>query len=166
MNQLKKRDVKGIGVAKCFPKNPKYFTEENFSQVFTLPCQKPDIESILSVNADVNIISIRLVDTPKGLSNEGQNLSGCKAVIEIKILYKIKYVANLITQPVHAAHFENVIRSIFIIVPCEVNGECIKDLFKRNKVVVTPYIEDIYFKAIDLRKIYTNITLFLDFVIK
>ncbi|MCX7951756.1 MAG: hypothetical protein N2594_07380 [Clostridiales bacterium] len=154
--------VEGIGIATTFPKDPKYFTQLSIPETITIPSPKPDMEQLLSVTVDAVIESIKLIDTPIALSNEGQYLSGCKLVIEIKLREKIKYVADEPTQTVHAAHFENVLKSLFVIVPCEINGQSTKNLLSKNKVVVTPYIEDIYAEMIDKRTIFKNITLFID----
>lgn len=154
--------VEGIGIATSFPKDPKYFTQLSIPETLTLPSQKPDMEQLLSVTVDAVIESVKLIDTPIALSNEGQYLSGCKLVIELKLREKVKYVADEPTQTVHAAHYENVLKSIFVILPCEVNGESVRNLLARKKIVVTPYIEDIYAEMVDKRTIFKNITVFVD----
>lgn len=162
MGSTVKNLVEGIGIATSFPKDPKYFTQLSIPETLTIPSPKPDMEQLLSVTVDTVIESIKLIDTPVALSNEGQHLSGCKLVIEIKLREKIKYVADEPTQTVHAAHFENVLKSVFVIVPCEVNGQSTKNLLSKNKVIVTPYIEDIYAEMTDKRTIFKNVTLFID----
>lgn len=154
--------VEGIGIATSFPTDPKYFTQISIPETLVIPEPKPDMEQLLSVMVDPVIESVKLIDTPVALSNEGQYLSGCKLVIELRLREKIKYVADEPTQTVHAAHYENVLKSIFIIVPCEVEGVPIRRLLERNRLIVTPYIEDIYAEMTDKRTIFKNITIFID----
>lgn len=162
MKSTVKNLVEGIGIATSFPENPKYFTQIAVNERLLIPQPKPDMEQLLSITVDTSIESIKIIDTPIALSNEGQYLSGCKLVIELKIKEKIKYVADEPTQTVHAAHYENLLKSIFIIVPCEVNGISTKELLNKKKVVITPYIEDIYGEMIDKRTIFKNIIIFID----
>jgi hypothetical protein len=162
--------VEGIGIADVLPENPNFFTELTIPETICLPEQKPDMEQLLSVTVDAQVLSVRLVKTPGRypdipagiISPEGQFLSGCKLVIELKLREKVKYVADEPTQSVHAAHFENVIKSVFVVVPCTfptTPPRTIEELLRLNKVVVTPYIEDIYAKMIDKRCIFKNITI-------
>lgn len=154
--------VEGIGVATSFPEDPKYFTQLSIPETLVIPEPKPDMEQLLSIAVEAVVESTKLIETPVALSNEGQNLSGCKLIIELRLREKIRYVADEPTQTVHAAHFENVLKSIFVVVPCEVNGVPMRDLLSRKRVVVTPYIEDIYGEMLDNRTIFKNITVFVD----
>lgn len=155
--------VEGIGIADSFPTDLLYFTQITLPETIVIPDEKPDMEQLLSVMVDTKIISVRVVDTPIAKSHEGQNLEGCKLVIELKLREKIKYVADEPTQSVHAAHFENVIKSVFVVVPCyDANGVPIKTLLAKNKVKVTPYIEDIYAVKKDKRTIFKNIAMLID----
>lgn len=153
--------VEGIGIANSFPEDPKYFTQVSVEEILTIPRPKPDMEQLLSVTVDTVVESVRLIETPMALSNEGQFLSGCKLVIELRLKEKVKYVADEPTQTVHAAHYEN-LKSVFVIVPCELDGVPISELFENNRIFVTPYIEDIYAEMLDKRTIFKNITIFIN----
>ena len=154
--------IEGIGIADTFPTNPKYFTQFAIPETLTIPKAKPDMEQLLSVAVEPVIVSTKLIKTPLAISNEGQYLSGYKLIVELKLREKIKYVADEPTQTVHAAHFEDTFKSIFIILPSEVNDVPIQKLFDRNRIVVTPYIEDIYAEMKDKRTIFKNITIFVN----
>jgi hypothetical protein len=165
--------VEGIGVAKFedLPISPSYFTQISIPEVVCLPEQKPDIEQLISVMADIEIVSTRIIVTPGGdvqggiISNEGQKLTGRKLSVEILIKQKIKYVADEPTQSVHAAHFDKKMASIFIVIPKEFDWGTAKytaeELLEKGKLIVTPYIEDIYGEQRDKRCIFKNITLLL-----
>lgn len=154
--------VDGIGIAETLPTNPLYFTEITVPETILIPNEKPDMEQLLSVMVDASVISLKLVETPIAVSHEGQHLSGCKLIIELKLREKVKYVADEPTQSVHAAHFENVIKGVYVIVPCKINNVSIETLLRKGKVIVTPYIEDIYAVMRDKRTIFKNIAILVD----
>lgn len=156
--------VEGIGITPFaeLPTNLHYFTQIAVQETVELPGPKPDIEQLLSVMVDAEIISKRLIKTPISTSYEGQHLTGYKLIIELKLKQKIKYVADEPTQSVHAAHFEKLLSSIFIVVPETINNIPIETLVKNDRLVITPYIEDIYAALISCRKIFKNIVLLID----
>jgi ferredoxin-fold anticodon binding domain-containing protein len=157
--------IKYNGVSQELPEHPKYFTQIAIPETLVIPEQKPDIEQIVSVTVDTAIESLRIVDTPCMKSFEGQSLSGKKLIVELRLIEKVVYVANEPTQSVHAAHFQDTYKSIFVVVPQTVNEETIDDLFLHGKLIVTPYIEDIYAELTDARTIFKNITMLLDVTI-
>lgn len=156
--------VQGIGVTPVeeIPAGLTIFTEISIPEIVKLPDVKPDIEQVVSVTVDACILSLRLIETAIGRSQEFQFISGHKLVVELKLRQKIKYVADEPTQSVHAAHFENVISSVFIVVPDMLLGVNIQDLFDQGRLTVTPYIEDIYAKQRGKREIFKNITVLLN----
>ena len=81
---------------------------------------------------------------------------------ELNLIEKVMYVANEPTQSTHAAHFDKTMKSVFIVVPSEIEGTPIGTLLNQNKVVVTPYIEDIFAMQRDNRTIFKNITMLVD----
>lgn len=143
------------------PETAKYFKEELISEILTIPSQKPNMERILKVLVNPEVESIKLIKTEVGMSNEGQNLTGYKLVVEINIQEKITYVADEKTQGVYAAHFENM-KSIFIVLPKEFEGQDICELVRSNRISVTPYIEAVKARMLDCRRVYKCIMLFVD----
>lgn len=139
----------------------KYFKEEEMSEVLKIPCQKPDMENILSVLVSTEVENIRLVDTEIGKSNEGQVLTGKKLVVELRIKEKVTYVADEITQSVHAAHYEH-LKSFFVIVPNEIKGNDVCDLVRSNRVTVTPFVEAVQVRMLDARTICKCLLIFID----
>lgn len=160
-----KEAVKTVGVAKELPENPKYFTEISVAEIVKIPDIKPDIEQLVEVIVEAEIMSRRLIDTPCVKSFEGPMLTGKKLILELKLKQKIVYVADEASQPIHAAHYEEVMKSVFVIVPKFVEGKAIDILLKAGKVRVTPYIEDIYAEQKDKRTVFKNITLLIDVIV-
>jgi hypothetical protein len=138
-------------------------TDKTWTQIFIpeilcVPCQKPDIEELMSVTARVEIISQRVVKTPMDslvdsiTNQEDTNLTGKKLIIEGILRQKVIYTADLPEQSVHSAHFD-VPFSAFIIIP--------QNIPVAVKFVIEPCIEDIYIASCNKRQIFKNVTLFL-----
>lgn len=146
----------------CNSKDIRYFTQFVISEVAEVPNIKPDIEQVISVIVEPEIISKKVINTPKGISCEGQRLSGKKIVVELKIKQKILYVANVKEQSVHG--FENEFyQSTYVVIPKFIEGTDVEVLLKNNLLQPVLKVEDVYFKQIDNRKIFKNITLLLEF---
>ncbi|AOR24020.1 DUF3794 domain-containing protein [Clostridium taeniosporum] len=152
---------KGTCTQGILPKEATYFKEEEISEILTIPCEKPDIENILSVIVSPEIEDLRIVETEVGKSNEGQVLTGSKLVIELRLKEKITYVADEPTQSVHAAHYEN-LKSFFVIVPNEIDGHNVCDLLRANRISVNSYVESVHTRKLDCRNIFKCILLFID----
>lgn len=154
--------VNGIGVSDQMPETVKYFQEVNIIENLVIPDQKPNMEKLSSVIISPKVTATKLITTPVALSYEGQNLSGYKLIVELSLEEKIKYVAAMPNQAIHAAHFNSIMKSVFVVVPEMYNGERVCDLIRKNRFSVTPYVEDIYAVMKDCRNIYKCITLLVD----
>lgn len=165
MINTNKNIVEGIGVSKNLPPPLLYFTQLSVSEIIKIPESKPDMEQLLSITADIKVISLKIANTPHSTSNEGQNLSGKKLVIELLIIQKIKYVANDPTQSVHVVHFEKIV-STFVVIPKKYCNKPVELILKRNQIEVTFYIEDILGRMIDKKTIFKNITFLADVTFK
>lgn len=150
------------GTSHQLPENPTYFSQFSISEILTLPDQKPDMEQLVSVTVKPEIIAFHLIDTPCMKSYEGQLLSGKKLIVELNLKEIITYVADKPSQSTHAAHFDKTLKSVFVVVPKEVSGTPIETLLKQKKLVVTPYIEDIFAMQRDERTVFKNITVLVD----
>ncbi|MGL4990547.1 MAG: hypothetical protein ACRC57_05160 [Sarcina sp.] len=135
------------------PEEVKYFKEEIINEILVIPSQKPDMERFLKALVDITVEDKKLIKTEKGLSNEGQILTGYKLIIKLRIKEKITYVADECTQSVHAAHFET-IKNLFIIMPEKIDDEDVCKLLKRGKLSVTPYVECVESRMLDERTIH------------
>jgi len=142
-------------------KHIRYFKQYSFEETVTIPEQKPDIEDIVSTMVEPEIVSTRIINTPKGKSFEGQKLTGKKVSIEIKLKQKITYVADKSTQSVHAVHNETY-HSTFIVIPNLIEGCSPEVLLKNNLLKPKVLIEDIQGRKVDERHIFKNITIFIE----
>lgn len=146
----------------CKCKEYKYFTQFVAMEKIRVPCKKPDIEQIISVIVDPEIISAKVINTMRGVSREGQYLSGKKIVVELKIKQKILYVADVRKQSIHGIENE-FYQSAYIVIPKFIEGTSPEILLKNKLLQPKLKVEDVYFKALDKRNIFKNITLYLEY---
>lgn len=154
--------IKYNGIANELPEAPQYFAQVSIPETLVIPSQKPNMEQIVSITVEPVVEAMKIIDTPCIKSHEGQFLSGKKLVVELKLIEKLVYVACEPSQSVHAAHYENTFKSVFIIIPKVFNETTVEDLLRQGKILVKPYVEDIYAEQRDCRTIFKNITLLLD----
>jgi Tol biopolymer transport system component len=151
-----KASIKKNGISKFNKEKIKYFSQIGFREIITLCDNMPDIQQIISVIADPQILSMKIIETMEGKSQEGQYISGCKLIAEIELKQKILYSTDSTTQSIHV--IENTfIQSAYIVVPKSIKGTDIKWLLKENRYYCKVFIEDIVIKKIDERNIFTNI---------
>lgn len=143
------------------PKEVKYFKEELICELLPIPVQKPEMERVLDVMVWPEVKRIDIVKTEKGQSNEGQHLGGIKLIVEVLLKEKLLYVADRCEQPVHAVHYDT-LKSIFVILPEEIDGRKVCELIKLNKIQVIPYIEKVYFRMLDDRNVHKCVLLLAD----
>lgn len=103
-------------------KDAPYWKQMYITEKVAVPAEKPDIESINSIDISVEIIRKDVIITPRSTTAnlEGKSLSGRKLIIEGVLSQVIDYTALEIAQPVHTFH-AYVPFSSYIVVPLEIN---------------------------------------------
>lgn len=149
MGKIIRNLVEYNGIDDCFFSS-NHFHQINVDYMFCIPKEKPNIEQIIKVWVKHCILSTEIFDTPKGISIEGQIMTGKKLSVTGDIEIKIQYAACNLSQTVHTAHSTFPFSS-YIVLP---------DTFNTNSSLSTSIlIEDILSEQIDLRCIYNNITM-------
>ncbi len=138
----------------CENKEVTIFKQEIINEIQKLKDDRPDIERLLDTLISIEVLKTEFVKTEKGVSQEGQILTGNKLLVKLCIKEKTKYVADYKTQPVHVEFFETY-KSFFIILPDYID-EC------DENIVVTPIIENVETKMLDHRHIQKSIMLLLN----
>ncbi|MGL4742094.1 MAG: DUF3794 domain-containing protein [Sarcina sp.] len=115
-----------------------------------VPEEKPDIEQIVKVVIKKKVVKYRIVKTPKGVSAEGQEITGNKLLVMGDLILKINYVANEPTQTMHSFHV-TIPFCEYVVLPLGFKGLSI--------VAPEIYIEDIYVEQQDCRCLFGNVTL-------
>ncbi|MEG2810939.1 MAG: DUF3794 domain-containing protein [Clostridium sp.] len=128
------------------------FKQMSIDKLFTIPCQKPDMESADDIVVDVIIDDSYVINTPVITSNEGQVLSGYKLIVHGRLKISLEYTACVMDQAIHSAHFE-VPFSQFIIMP--------KNYEIGQYIDVSSIIEKVDVDMIDERTISASVMLLL-----
>lgn len=129
------------------------FKQLSLDGYLTIPEVKPDMEAINNVTGTVDLVNSHVIQTPAGVSTEGQILSGYKLIVKGMLHLSIEYTANEPDQPVHSAHYA-IPFSSFIVLP--------SDYVIGSRVDVEFIVEDIYYKMMDLRTFFRNVTLLIN----
>ncbi|MGL4343572.1 MAG: hypothetical protein ACRCTE_00090 [Cellulosilyticaceae bacterium] len=143
------------------PSCAQFFKDTVVEEIISIPCEKPDMERIQKIMVWPEIEDMKLICTEKGISNEGQILTGLKLLVKLRLKQKILYVADRCTQSLHAAHFDN-ITNLFIIVPECIDGEATCTLFAKGQLRVVPYIETVQYRMLDSRSIHKCVAVFIN----
>lgn len=147
-------------------------TGEEWTQIFIpeilcIPSQKPNVEQILTIKSRVDIISQRVIATPKAIdptgptlieNYEGTTLTGRKLIIEGILRQKVIYTAAVEKQSIHSAHFD-VPFSAFIVLEPDADPPAPPRIVNRYKI--EPFIEDIFICRVSSRQIFKNVTIFI-----
>lgn len=129
------------------------FKQLDLDGMLIVPSPKPSIEEINDINVEIDIMSYHVIDTIKGLSVENRNLTGSKLVITGVIRHIVDYTADDKFQSNHSAYFERKF-STFIVLP--------EGFLSTSTIDVGAVVEDIYYKQINEREIFTNVTLVIN----
>lgn len=169
-------DITGLGnpsdVSNVISEFP-YWTQIYIPETLSIPSQKPDIESLNSINISVNIIRSQVIKTPKPLTNEvevnleGKILTGRKLVVEGELCQKISYTSCTEEQSVHSAHFYMPF-SAYIVVPLEIAANVFGDSDITSPVdsldidyQINACVEDVTARVLDDRTIIKQVTFLL-----
>lgn len=143
------------------PAKVSYFKEDLISEILEVPVQKPDMQRILKLISSIEVLETDLIQTEVGLSNEGQNLAGYKLVAKVKVNGKITYSTTDTCAKVHSTHFE-VYKTVFIVLPTEINGESICELVRAGAMKINPYVEGDKVTQLDARTFNACILFLVD----
>ncbi|MBW6409254.1 SPOCS domain-containing protein [Clostridium weizhouense] len=129
------------------------FKQISIDDNLCIPCEKPDIEEINDMKVDAEILECHVISTPTSISNEGQILSGYKLIVRGVLKEIIEYTSDTVEQSVHSAHYCVPFSSFIILPSTYVVG---------SKVDIEAIVEDIYYKQINSRCFFKNITLLIN----
>lgn len=143
------------------PYTANYFKEEVISKILEIPQEKPGIKRILNFDVFPKVEGYKIIETEIGMSNEGQNLSGVKLLVKLKIKSRLTYIADTCSQQVYSACYDE-IKTMFIVLPEEVNGQNICSLIKSGKLSIVPYVECVETRVLKNRLFQKCVLIFLN----
>lgn len=130
------------------------WTEISVPEILTIPCVKPNIESIDKIYINSKITTTKVIATPKSTTEnpEGLKLTGRKLLVEGLLCQTLVYTADECEQSVHSAHF-NMPFSTYIVLPENTKLD--------DKFDVTVCIEYVFAKILTPKTIFKNVTIYL-----
>lgn len=149
-NLIEYQGIDILGQDDCLIKESNTFKQTTIDVELCVPEEKPDIEQVVKVIVKKKIERYRLVKTPKGISEENQEITGYKLLVMGDIMIKIQYVADEPTQSMHSFHV-TIPFCEYIVMPHDFS----------SLSIVTPeiYIEDVYVRQQDCRCLFGNVTM-------
>ena len=127
------------------------FKQLLFDKTMTIPCQKPDMEEVDDVTAEIIIDDYYVIDTMKSTSNEAQKLSYHKLIIHGRVKLSIEYTALVCDQAMHSAHTD-VPFSSFLILPPDYDGQIVD---------VSSILEDLNLEQVSGRSVNVGVVFLL-----
>lgn len=125
------------------------FKEVSIESYLCIPDVKVDIETINTAKGTIDIRSYHAIKTCPNISNEGQYLTGHKLIVSGCLNLMIEYTALCSVQEVHSAHY-CIPFSTFVILP--------EDYTTGSKLDVQGVVEDVYYKLVNEREFFLNVT--------
>lgn len=139
----------------CTSVGPNSFKQFMVSSKLPIPCSQYGVCEIINKFIDVEITSTEIIDTIKGMSCEGETLTGKKVVVNGTLMERIEYVELCADKSIKIAEY-NIHFNTFIVLPENYNElDCIK---------VDSTIEDIDMRLIDPMTLYQSVALLLEVV--
>ncbi len=112
--------------------------------LMVIPEENPDVEQIVTITVNVEIVNTSISDT------DGRTLH-----VEGKLHQNIEYVADMEGQPICEAHF---------VLPFKTGIALDRDSESCLKFEVRGYVEDVFVRQLDKRKIIKNVLMLLNAV--
>lgn len=124
------------------------FKQLSIDKLCPIPLQKPDMEEVDSVFVTGKILKSYVIKTYKGISNEDQNLSGYKLVVNGVLNIVIEYTSKNESQSIHS-YSCNVPFGTYIILPTNYTN-C-------KNINLDVQIEDVDYETANCRETFINI---------
>ncbi|MGL5415431.1 MAG: hypothetical protein ACRDAU_07215 [Clostridium sp.] len=121
--------------------------------------QRGIIDNIVSIIGTIENINYILINTEKGIGNNGYKLLGRKIIIEVEYMIKLQYTTNSAGRAILVSYFKY-LKVGELILPETFKEKSIEELERRKKIKVNAYIENLL-GAIDLDTLTINANIIL-----
>lgn len=132
-----------------------FFSNFNFFEKFKINNKKVKIKNIISIINQPEIVYYKVIDTPKGLSYEGQFLSGKAIIFLIKLKQKMLYEANNNDKSIHVIKNE-LYKYAYTVIPELVEGTDPGILLKKKLLQYDVKIEASWAKNLSYYSVFNN----------
>ncbi|MCT4508390.1 MAG: DUF3794 domain-containing protein [Tepidibacter sp.] len=148
MNSELDNIVQTFGISQTFPSYSNTFKQLHTQKISYIDDSLPDIYKFLRTSASLEILNSKIISSSKGISSEGQILTGNQLIVNGNINQTLEYIANDIDKSIQATEF---------IIPFSTYIILNKQFLYDSKLKIVPYIEDIYINQISKRKFFISI---------
>ncbi len=118
---------------------PPYTKEIKFSEDLFIPNHKPPLTKLVRCHIIPQVDEYIGFTTPKGLSYEGEHLSGTAICILLLINEEITYIGDNTAQTLHVIHY-TFYKNATLILPETYNEQSMLTLIKTNRMNILPTI--------------------------
>lgn len=155
MNSFTRSIIEYVGidtdyVGNCSSNCTSCFKQTMINLKLCVPTYKPKIEQVIKVKVEKKVVKHKFVETPRGVSSEGQVLTGCKVLVIADLFLKINYVALQETQTVHSFH---------VVIPFCESVAMSEGYDKKCGVFPVIHLEDIYVEQCSPDSLYGSLSL-------
>lgn len=123
------------------------FRQIDLESYFEIADPKPDLETINFINGEITLLNHYIIPTPKGISIEGQKLSGHKLIIHGLLELTIEYVSHETTHSIYSS-YHTLPFSTYIVLP--------SDFPIHSRVRISPTLQNVAFKLVNTRSFFTS----------
>ncbi|MGL4774407.1 MAG: SPOCS domain-containing protein [Clostridium sp.] len=135
MHNLNERLIEYGGISEYIPKNISSSRDVDVESIITLCKDNYKIKEVIKVTGKPKIKSQRVIKTPKGVSLEGQVLSGKKFIIEGEVKLRIDYLCEGEENKIYCLHYsENFSAGVVLH----------KDIISSNNFIPSLFMENIH----------------------
>ncbi|EJO5349519.1 hypothetical protein NRP93_003698 [Clostridium botulinum] len=138
-----------------------FFSSFNFFEKFKIDNKKVKINNIVSIINQAEIVYSKVIDTPKGISYEGQFLSGKAIIFLIRIKQKMLYEANNNNKSVCVIKNE-LYKYAYTVIPELVEGTDPRRLLKKKLLQYDVKIEESWAKNLSYYSVFNNLNIKLE----
>lgn len=138
-----------------------YSKQISFLELLSIPPHKSELARILDISIIPEVVDYTLVETPQGLSYEGQYLSGINLIINFNLFEKLTYMSNTYDESVHSIHYTH-LKSLSISLPQRINDVDTSVLIQSGILSIHPTIESIFTRILDTRTIHQSALLLVN----
>lgn len=143
-----------------FPEKALYFNEVDINYSMTLDSNEKKIKKILSLKVNIIIGECEIIRKTIVFKDKfGKEIVSCKMSVELILDSNIRYM-SVNDEPTLEVKTCRQARNIFIAIPKYMYDENSIDLLRKRRILITPFIEDIYYRVLQDNEINVNIAVF------
>lgn len=143
-----------------FPEKALYFNEVDINYSMTLDSNEKKIKKILSLKVNIIIGECEIIRKTIVFKDKfGKEIVSCKMSVELILDSNIRYM-SVNDEPTLEFKTCRQARNIFITIPKYMYDENSIDLLRKRRILITPFIEDIYYRVLQDNEINVNIAVF------